>query len=656
MAVVKGPNKGNPERSSNLRSRKQSGAPTAKGEAEANSDVRWITETNDKLASKSMCDLIRTLATNQGYRLWDNTRYMSLYANTDFMFGYNNGSAGPVATDPMPRMSFNKIKINTDTLVGKLIESNSRIVMTTSEGDFAEWQKARKIEWALEGEWHRMRIYQEASRVALDGITVGTGWLKLYKHDGKVCCERVFPNEVFVDEIEAAYGAPKKLYQMRYVKKDTLIRLYPDKADVIRAAKTVNPPRFAWTLYTPGMIEVCEGWALPIGGRPGRHMIALSSGSLLDEVWDEEHFPLIPFRAGDMPFGWYGQGFTEQVMGAQMDLNKIWNIMQKAAHLGLAPFWVVDEGASINIKHLNNDVGHIVETSSTDPKWFTNPPFHADGYKYIESLERVIDNFYGNSQMESSGETQLNRLDSRKALVEFQDMGATRHAVLIERWQEWFVKVAERTIMLAKQIAKEEGKYPVLVKKSQSKARQLDWKDLDLDSDPYMMQCAPSNMLSRTVAGRKDDINDMITSGLLSQGQGAQLLKGPPDVDAAISEISAPEDYTDWVIEQFVDEGEYTPPNQIDDIARMTKRISEARYQYILRGAPEKTIALFEQWLEDAKAIVDAQIAQQQQQAAAAAAAQAPAGAPSGPTASPKPPAPNPPAGLSASPGAQSAA
>lgn len=600
MAVKKGPNKGRPERSNQMRDRtsvdyKGNYRQGDLGESE------WIV-TDAAKTGKALCDTVKTLCTNQGYRLWDNTRFLSMYANTDFMTPYY-GNPG-MTQDPMPRMTYNLIKVCTDTLVGKLIQSNSRVTINTNGGDFIEWQKARKIELAIEGEFNQMRLYKHAALVALDAINCGTGWLKLYKEDNKIWCERVFVNECFVDEVEAAYGAPTKMYQIRYIKKDTLIAKYPQHAEMIRRASTTNPPRFAWTLFTPGLVEVCEGWALPVGDRKGRHVLAINTGSLIDEEWTEQHFPLIPFRAGDKPFGWYGQGFTEQVLATQVDLNKTLNVMQRAAHLGIAPYWVVDEGASINVRHLNNKVGHVVETNTTDPKWITNPPFHPDATAYVTQLEQMIMQYYGMNEMETTGQLPINRLDSRKALVEYQDMSATRHTMLLERWEEFFIEVGKRTMMLAKQIAEENGTYPVVAKKAYQQAVSLDWKDLNLLDDNITVSAAVANLLSRTPAGRMNDIADMKGMGLLTPAQAIRLMRGPPDIDAAINEASALEDNIDMTIAEIVDNSKYIMPTTLNVTPGTINRMTNARLEYQTRKAPQKILALFDRWLSDAKNIV----------------------------------------------------
>lgn len=545
------------------------------------------------------------LITRQAGRLQRNVRYMSLYANRDFMADF---AVDVKRSAPLPRMSDNQLKKQCDTTVGKIIQSNSRVTMMTNNGDFSLWQRARKMEGALKGEWARMRFYRESQKACTDGFICGLGAVKLQIHESGdyIECDRVFPNEIMVDELDAAFGRPSKMYQVRYVQKDTLAAMFPGKWDIVQKATTGVAPQFPWCLYEKGMTLVVEAYALPVGDRPGRHCICVSSGTLVDEEWDEDTFPYVIFKPADAPFGWYGQGWIEHTMGAQILLNKTLNIMEQGARLGIAPFWVVQEAAGLNFRHLDNIPGHIVETNGPEPKWVTNAPFHQAAPVYCNMLRQIIADFWGNNQMDTGGDVPINRIDSKKALREYQDMGAARITAPLERWtQDYYLDAAERTFTLARRIAKAKGAYPVLVKDSYKKAVQLDWKDLDMKRDAYLLTPAPANLLSNTPSAKTDDIKELMDSGLINQKQGQRMMQGPDDINAVLSEACATEDHLDWLIEKIVEKGEYTEPDSIQDLARGMVRISDARLQYETLGLPQERLDMLDQWLEEAHDILE---------------------------------------------------
>lgn len=551
---------------------------------------------------KQIGPTVRTLIQAQSSRLWNNSRYLSLYSNTDWTQTYytTNTNFKP----QVPRLTVNLLKVYGDSLAGKLVQNSSRVTGQAVNGDFLLHNRIKKLDQMLDSEFQRGNMYRASLQVALDAINTGTGYMQVLNCKDHIEYERVFPNEILVDELEAAYTDPTVMFRIRYLKRENIKALWPEYAAKIDSATPPNPLGFAWTIYSPGMIEVFEAWALPYGDRKGRHVICTSNVTLLDEPYKEDCFPFVVFKAGARPLGWYGQGYIEQIGGAQVEMNKILHIMSRSAHLGMAPFWVVSSGANLNVEHLRNEIGHIVKTDGPAPQWVTNQPFSQAAPQYVELLASKISDYYGINQMEATGGLPINRLDSRKALIEFQDMSATRQTLLLKNWEYFFLDAAHRTIEIAQQIARKRGSYPV-VTTSPLKALTLDWKDYEaLTRDDFRLSLAPSNMLSITPAARKNDVIDMMKAAdpsgkpLLTAEQGLALLQGPPDIAAVVREVSAPENFIDMIIEKLM-AGEYEAPNERLPFDRAIKRVRDASFQAQVDGAGEDIIELFERWLGD---------------------------------------------------------
>lgn len=570
------------------------------GKYKADNNFSWIFSDTPH---KEAMTIIRKLIQLQQNRLWDSTRFFSLYTGTDMNSAFYSYYA--TFKMPSPHLVVNLVKTYGDSLAGKLIQNYSRVSGQTANGDFSLAKKVKKLDIMFEGEFARGHLYDEAWKVALDAINVGTGYLHVYPdNDGKkICYERVFPNEIFVDEMEAAFAEPSIMFRLRYMKRENARAYWPDRAADIEGAQAPAPPLFGWSMFQPGMIEVLEAWALPKGSRKGRHILCLTNCTLVDEEWKEDHFPIAVFKAGVRPLGWYGQGYVEHVGGLQVELNKILQVMARAAHLGIAPYWVIQNGAKINIKQLTNMTGHIVTADGPAPQWVTNEPFSQAAPAYVQLMSSKIADFYGISSMEVTGQLPINRLDSRKALVEFQDMNATRQTMLLQMWQRFFLDVADRTFMFARMIAKDKGAFPVIVKDGPARSKTLDWKDFaDLDRNAYRLYLAPSNFLSTTVAAKKNDIIDLLKAQdsngtpLITSEQALALLQGPPDIASVVAEVSAPENYIDYIIEKLLN-GEYESPSELIDPSRAIKRIRDAALQAQVDDAPPEVLDLFDRFL-----------------------------------------------------------
>lgn len=556
-------------------------------------NFNWI---DSEEPHKGLTTVIRKLVVDQNMRLNENTRFASLYANQDFLQPLRKNPNG--ARPAMPRQTLNLIKVYGDTLAGKLVQSNSRVNASSIDGDWETFRLARKLHRLLDATFLQGRLFRECSKMVVDGVNVGNGYLYIGEEDGQICYERWYYNEIFVDQLDAMYGNPTMLFRLRYMYPENALALWgkdPVAAEAIRKAPKAQPPNFNWTPYESGMIEIFEAWALELPNRKGRHVLCTAAGVINKNTsYKRTKFPVVNFRVNDLPLGWYGQGFTAHSGGTQVWLNRILDIMARSAHLGMAPFWVVAGNAEISLKQLNNVEGHIVTSNGPEPKWVTNPPFHAAAPQYVELLMSQMGIIYGISDIESSGQMAGNRVDSNPALIQMQDMWMARHTILLKNWsEETFMDIAERTIEVCQDIAERKGSYPV-VATQRGRAWAMDWKDFaDLKREHYRLVLQPSSGLGLTQAARNKTILDWASAGLLPQEQAQQFVLGTGDVDALAAQIAAFENNADWLCEQLMD-GEMPELSELQKPELVLNRIRAAGLTAHEYGAPDKVLLNFE--------------------------------------------------------------
>jgi hypothetical protein len=546
---------------------------------------------------KQVAQVVRRLIVDQNSRLSQNMRFASLYANEDMLRPYRQ--TGEKARPSMPRQTLNLIKVYTDTLAGKLVQSNSRVQAVTIQGDWETFKLSRKVGRLMDSTFLHGRLFRECSKVVIDALNIGIGYLYVGEQDGKVSYERWYYNELFVDQLDAMYGDPSMLFRIRYMYPENALAQWGKDAkarEAIENAPKAIPPAFGWTPYEQGMIEVFEAWGLERPNRKGRHVLCTAAGCIIDRPYAKDKFPVIAFRASDLPIGWYGQGFIAHAGGTQIWLNRILDIMARSAHLGLAPFWVVAGGANVSIKQLNNVEGHVVTSDGPEPKWVTNKPFHESAPQYVELLKAELGIIYGISDIESSGQMPLNRLDSNPALIQAQDMWMARHTILLKNWSdEFFLDVAERTLEVAQDIAKSRGSYPV-VATARGRAWAMDWADFkDLKRESYRLQLAAENALPLTPAARKKMMLEMAGEGLLSQERATQVMMGSADLEAVTAEIAAYENNADWLCEQLM-EGHMPEMSDLQKPELVYARVRAAGLNAHEFGAPDHVVMAFEQF------------------------------------------------------------
>lgn len=595
----------------------------------------WITS---ETPAKALTATIKRVVQTQVSRLWENTRLASLYSNMDFMRPYNSGAASVVAGTSgnamriMPRQTANLIKVYTDTLAGKLVQSNSRVNAATVGGDWTTFKLARKIDRALDATFMEGDLYREASRVCVDALQTGSGYLYIGEGpEGKVVYERWYYNELFVDPFDAAYGCPTMLFRMRYMKRENALALWGSDSieayHAISRAPTAATPAFAWCPYESGMITIYEAWAVNIGKRKGRHILCTELGVInTDQSWDRTDFPVVQFRCSELPLGWYGQGFAHDAAGPQITLNMVLDIMASGAKLGIAPYWTVAGGANITVKQLTNVPGHVVSSDGPPAQWNTNPPFHPSATQYTEYLQNILSIIYGINSIESQGATPQSRYDSNPALVQLQDMWMARHTILLKNWSEnFFLEVGKRTLKTAQTIASKKGSYPVIGYRG-DRAWALDWNDFRvLKAESYRLKLATENEMPLTPAAKKKMAMQMFASGIIGREKALQMMMGPADLEAATAEIAAYENNADWLIEQLFD-GEMPEMSDLQKPDLVLEKIRQAGLMAHDYGAPPEIITNFENFAADVAGKI--QTIQQQMMQAQAAQQGAPGGQP----------------------------
>lgn len=572
---------------------------------EGDPNYQWITSDEPHIGVSAT---VKRLVQDSQPRLWDNTRLMALYANQDLLqtsYGTNASVGAQNSRRSMPRQTANLAKVYGDTLAGKLVQSNSKVTPVASNGDWTVHRLAKKLDAALEGEFRRGNLYEVASEIAIDAINTGTGYLHTFcDYDSKcVRFERWFPNEVFIDPLEAAYGQATIMFRQRYIKRENALAWWgsdPEKARIIEAAGPALAPAFSWTLYQTGMITLYEAWALPMGSRKGRHVLCFSSGCVVDEKWTSPRFPVAVFKAGKNPIGWYGQGILEHVASTQIQLNRVLNIMARSAELGIAPFWVVEGGAEVSLKQISNVEGHIVTSSGPPPQWVTNPPFHPAATQYVEYLRNLISMGYGVNEIEAAGQQGFSRVDSDPALTNLQDMWIVRHYILLKNWSEsFFLDVAKRTVDAGRELAEKYGSYPVQGS-VRGRPQMLDWNDFkELDDSCYTLQMSTMNYLPTTPSAKFQRVVQLKTEGLITPERATGMLAGPPDLDSVTSEISAVDNDIDRIIEELSD-GKNADVSGLTDMDQAIPRIRAAGLRAIDNGADDSVVQNFERWVASA--------------------------------------------------------
>jgi hypothetical protein len=553
------------------------------------------------------------LEQNQAYKSSDNLRYMRLYGNYE-MLGLDSYSYTRVETsyNVTHRVTLNVIQSIIDTVISKMAKNKPKPMFLTDGGDFSLQQKAKKLTKFMEGTFNSCEFYKKALQAMKDACIFGTGAVKFYKEDGNIKCERVFIDEIKVDDQEAFYSTPRQIHQEKYVHKSVLKEMFPDHADFIDTANdNTSDMNVSSAQKLESIIKVIESWHLPSGkthddngnelDHDGLHSISIANKTLFSEKYNKKHFPFVFFRWNEKPIGFWGLGLSEQLQGIQLEINKILRTIQVSMHLCSIPKILVEASSKVVTAHLNNKIGGIIKYAGTPPKY---EPLGGVPGELFTHLDRLYERAYEISgvSMLSARSEKPGGIESGKALREFNDIESERFMEVMQRYERSFIDAAEICVAMAREIYEDLGEYKTKVK-GKNFIETIDWSEVDMEEDKYAMDIFPTDFLSNTPSGRLSDVQDLVTAGFIGKDDALKLLDFP-DLESTLSLMTASTEDIDRMLELMLDKGKYQTPEPYQNLEMGIKKCQQAYLRARAQGAPDDRLELLRRWMEDAQALL----------------------------------------------------
>jgi hypothetical protein len=531
--------------------------------------IKWWKQSSKSERGAALISTAAFLKEQLQFRYRQASIYSRLYANMP-LFGMAGTSLNKLSQNnqlPLDRPTMNVVQSCVDTLVSRLTQSRPRPIFLTDNGDYKARNLAKQLNQFVMGEFYRTKAYDLGTQALRDAAVLGTGCLKVYEgQDKKVHIERVLFTELLVDPNDGLYGDPRQMYQLKLVDREVLVEMFPDKANDIMRAEQAYPDTAGDSSKTASdQVMVIEGWHLPSGpdAGDGRHVIACTNVTLLDEEYNKEKFPFVFLHYSQRLLGFFGQSLAEQLMGTQVEINKLLMTISRSINLVGVPRVFVEDGSKVVKAQLNNDVGSIVTYRGTKPVYEVAPCVPAEVYA---QLQRLVDYAYQQSGISalSAASKKPAGLDSGAALREYDDLQSDRFATLSKRYDNLYVELAYQAIELAKDIAERDGSYST-VYPNKDGTREVNLPESDLLQDTYIIQCYDASSLPRDPAGRLQKIIEMIQSGMVSVQEGRRMLDFP-DLEQQEKLANSGEERILYILDNIIEKGEYTPPDPFMDL------------------------------------------------------------------------------------------
>jgi hypothetical protein len=502
------------------------------------------------------------------------------------------------------RISYNLVQSVVDTVVAKVTRNRPKPLFLTSGGNYKKQREAKKLNTFLDGVFYENGTHEIGTTVFRDASVWGDGFIHVFTKGDRVCHERVMSSEIFVDDVESLYGSPRQMHRVKQVDRQVLFDMFPDDYEKIAGAKPSRTEEAGRSIIAD-MLTVRESWHLASGpgADDGKHVITID-GAVLGQIepWPHQWFPFARVQWCPRLYGYWGQGLAEQLQNIQLEINKLLWVIQRSFHLSGTFKVFIENGSKVVKEHLNNDVGSIINYTGTMPQYVVPPTVAPEIFSHLQNLFNKGYEQAGVSQL-SAASLKPEGLNSGRAIREYNDIQTDRLHTPAKSYENMFMDVARLSIEVIKMIAAEKGGYEVRVPGKKS-VQSIDWKDIKLTDDEYVMQCFPVSSLPSDPAGRLQTIQEYAQAGFLSPRQARRLLDFP-DLEQVESLANAEEDYLTSVFDKIVDDGDYTSPDPLDDLQSARQLCLEYYAQGKLNNLREDRLDMLRTYLQQIKEIED---------------------------------------------------
>ncbi len=495
----------------------------------------WFEATGDDV-HKKLYAYLKALEQRQSYRDRDSVRNLGLYEDREVV-GLAPGMYHRPGSSLSSKMSLPITGALVDTAQNMIAQTQPLAMALTEGGDWLQQQHAKDLNHFIEGQYYGLRVFDTMQDSAGDMGWNGTGVIYVDREEDKPIVEKVFPNQMLLDDALCEFSEPFEQTRRWYLPRDKVKRLFPGKkSDIDR----IRPMEFASVRGSPhaaDLVAIYTTWRLRDGKKMGRKVTLCESCVLQDKPYKKDYFPFVYMRWRKMRVGFWGRGIPSIVDRLQTEINKTVRTYSKSVALCAIPRLLLPSGAGIDTDHLNNDPSSgIWYSGQQGPSWLGGQVIPPEMMQYLQFLVQQIYQDVGISEM-AAGMKKPAGLNSGEAQRVYADKQADRFALPSQAYENASVEIAKRLIGVARDIAEEYGDYAVSHQTTKG-FRRIKWSEIDLGEDEYTLKLWPVNYLSKSPADMIDQVNDLIKMGLLSGKQAKRLIPFP-DLEGVMNQENA---------------------------------------------------------------------------------------------------------------------
>lgn len=534
----------------------------------------WKVEDEDDCASTVAATIDEMRASQSGVRSND-LRHMRMYRNMQLA---GQSWSGGTTTTPL---SLNVVRNMVNAVTAKVTKHRPKATFQTYGAGYKARKKARELEQFVEGMFYKERFREHVPETFRTLAILGTGIVKVCPvGGGRICMENVFSPEITIDTAEGMHRAPRNWYQSKYVDKRWLAAQNPDLSGKILQLDTTYSGtgeeaerEFITFERDQEMVRLDESYHLASGPNEGDGCFAQSVQGimLVKKPWKWDFAPYAVARWSESPLGFWGMGLAEELVGIQVEINRLVRKIQTSFQLLANPYVLADRASNIARSSITDIPGSVILYNGREPRVYAPSTVSPEVFSHLDRLYQRGYELAGVSQLSAQSQKPVG-LESGRAIMVFEDIEADRFSTVYRGWEQLHMRAAELGLWAAEQ----EHAYWVPARK-QLGITKMKYSDVGIERDDVMTRIMPTSILGDTPPGQVDELERLQQKGIIDgpEDLADQILD--PDVKSVLNRRAAPKRVIEKMVESMLEGGEYQPPEPFMNL-KLAMMTAQAMY------------------------------------------------------------------------------
>lgn len=554
----------------------------------------WWEESKDKMYA-AVDAAIQTIDNAQANRRLNNIKFSRMYGNYEATANLQNYAFSEDGTN---RPVLNVLQSVIDAVAAKVAKDRPKVSFITSgSNDYFLKLRAQKLTSYVEGAFKQAKFQQNADLAFRDAEICGTGFVKWFIQDNQVKSEWCFQDEIKVDEIDGLKQEPRSMHQVKLAPRDQVLAWFPEFKEEIEQVQPAYIGRN--TMQTVAdVILIKESWHLPStkDAEDGVYAITIDNKTLICEPYKKQYFPITTYRWYPRPLGYFGRSISEEIYSIQIEINKILRTIQQSQELFAVPMFLVENGSDVSEDVLlTNTIARMVPYTGTPPQFVSPQALSQEVYQHLNSCINWAFQIVGLSQDAASGE-KPSGVESAVAMREVADIQTGRFSQVSTRWEEFYIENARILVDMSKDLYEDNKDLSVNFSENRI-LKEIKWKKVDLEDNPYDILTFPTSMLPDTPAGKTATISEYIDKEWISKEKGMQLLSIDPDVDGDVKLQTSSLSLIEKWITEMAEDGIVHQPDPMTNLP-LTQSVAQNSYALLVaEGCPEDNLQLIRDFI-----------------------------------------------------------